>query len=114
MSDEICAVARKIQCLCQSIPDQPTESIEIPSPIHRRLLAQAGQVEGILEQTSPLSARHIAGVTLAEKSGVECALSLSYVQLYTTSACLVHKKRTAMEDGEDGGPSKSGLYWDEC
>ena len=25
------------------------------------------------EQTSPLSARHIAGVMLAEKSGVECA-----------------------------------------
>jgi hypothetical protein len=25
------------------------------------------------KQTSPLSARHIAGVTLAEKSGVECA-----------------------------------------
>ena len=29
--------------------------------------------DGGRHQTSPLSARHIAGVTLAEKSGVECA-----------------------------------------
>ena len=26
----------------------------------------------------------------------------------------IHKKRTAVEDGEYGGPSKSGLYRDEC
>ena len=33
----------------------------------------AQTVDGWATQTSPLSARHIAGVTLAEKSGVECA-----------------------------------------
>ena len=44
----------------------PPDRLLRPMPL--RLKAQA-----LADQTSPLSARHIAGVTLAEKSGVECA-----------------------------------------
>jgi hypothetical protein len=35
-----------------------------------------------------------------------------YEDLHSTPSA--HKKRTAVEDGEDGGPSKSGLYRDGC
>jgi hypothetical protein len=42
----------KIQYLCQRIPDQPTESIEIPSPIHRRLLAWAGPLSDREEEST--------------------------------------------------------------
>jgi len=51
-------------------------------------------------QTSPLSARHIAGVTLAGKPGVECARG-RYLRDFTffTSSISRHPKSTYVSQG---------------
>src|SRR5215216_3020096 len=50
----------------RKVSEQLTQEILLEDPNFLRQI-----VERV--QTSPLSARHIAGVMLAEKSGVECA-----------------------------------------
>jgi hypothetical protein len=52
------------------------------------------------EQTSPLSARHIAGVMLAEESGVECTRD-RYLRFFTllTDPITCHPKSAYVSQG---------------